>query len=144
MKVVIDTNVLFAALYSKNGASHKLLVWLFTTEAKHSVVSTTLVLEYEDVLTREQNRRHYPHLHREEIVRFIDDFCLISHQQQIYFLWRPFLKDATDDMVLEVAVNAGAQAIITFNPKDFTGVKEAFGIDILTPKTFLIHQGVIA
>jgi len=144
MKIVIDTNILFSALYSKNGASHKLLVWLFKSREKHSVISNTLVLEYEDVLTHKQNMRRYSHLDRDEIVGFIDDLCLISYHQKIHFLWRPFLKDANDDMVLEVAVNAGAKAIITFNPKDFTGVKEKFGIDILTPKAFLKYKGVIA
>jgi len=143
MKIVIDTNVLFSALYSSNGASNKLLVWLFESQEKYSVVSSTLVLEYEDVLTRKKNMRHYSHLDRDEIVGFIDDFCHISYHQKIHFIWRPFLKDANDDMVLEVAVNASANAIITFNPKDFVGVREKFGIDILTPKIFLQQQGVI-
>ncbi len=58
-------------------------------------------------------------------------------------MWRPFLQDSNDDMVLEVAVNANADAIITFNPKDFKGVKESFDIDILTPKEFLIKIGEI-
>jgi len=71
----------------------------------------------------------------------LDDICLISHHQKIYFLWRPFLKDSNDDMVLEVAANAKAKAIITFNPKDFKGVKEKFNIEILTPKEFLKNIG---
>ncbi len=143
MKIVIDTSVIFAALYSSKGASHKLMVWLFESQKKHSVVSTTLVLEYLDVLTRPANMQYYDFLTKGEIERFIDDICTISYHQSIYFLWRPFLKDANDDMVLEVAVNAAASAIVTFNPKDFKGVKKHFGIDVITPKQFLQQQGVL-
>ena len=143
MKIVIDTNVILSALYSSKGASYKLLVWLFETKKKYSVVSNTLVLEYVDVLTRSHNMVHYSHLDRNEIESFINDICSISYHQRIYFLWRPFLSDVQDDMVLEVAVNSSAKAIITFNPKDFRGVKEKFDIEILSPKKFLQRQGVI-
>ncbi len=143
MKIVIDTNVILSALYSDKGALHKLLVWLFESKKKHSVISNTLVLEYTDVLTRSKNMKHYSHLTKDEIESFIDDICTISYHQKIYFLWRPFLKDSNDDMVLEVAVNSGAKAIVTFNPKDFKGVKEKFDIDIISPKIFLQHKGAI-
>ena len=143
MKIVIDTNVILSALYSKYGASHKLLVWLFESKKKYSVVSNTLVLEYLDVLTRSKNMKYYTHLGRDEVEHFIDDICLVSYHQKIHFLWRPFLKDSNDDMVLEVAVNSGAKAIVTFNPKDFKGVKEKFDIDIISPKIFLQNEGVI-
>lgn len=144
MKIVIDTNVIFAALYSSKGASYKLLYWLFQSKQKHNVVSTTLVLEYMDVLTREKNMQHYKQLSQHDIESFVDDICAISHHQKIYFLWRPFLRDANDDMVLEVAANAGAEAIVTFNPKDFKGVKEKFNIDIVSPKIFLQKKGIIS
>ena len=141
MKIVIDTNVLLSALLSKHGASNKLLIWLFEQKEKYNVVSNTLVVEYSDVLTREKHMKQYNNLRKEEIEKFIDDICLISHKQKIYFLWRPFLRDQNDDMVLEVAANSKAKAIITFNPKDFKGVKEKFNIDILTPKQFLQQRG---
>ena len=143
MKIVIDTNVILTALYSNKGASHKLLVWLFKSDKKYNVISNTLVLEYTDVLTRTKNMKHYSHLNKDEIESFIDDICTISYHQKIYFMWRPFLKDSNDDMVLEVAVNSGAKAIVTFNPKDFKGVKEKFNIDIISPKIFLQNKGVI-
>jgi len=46
MKFVIDTNVVLSALFSKNGASHQLLHWLFQQEQQVNVVSIPLVLEY--------------------------------------------------------------------------------------------------
>ena len=141
MKIVLDTNIILSALLSSKGASNKLLVWLFKQKNKYNVISNTLVTEYEDVLARDKNIKQYNDLTISDIERFLDDICLISHHQKIYFLWRPFLKDSNDDMVLEVAVNAGAKAIITFNPKDFKGVKEKFNIEILTPKDFLENIG---
>ena len=143
MKIVLDTNVIFAALYSNRGASHKLLIWLFKSQKKYNVISNTLVLEYVDVLTRTENMKYYNHPSKDEIEDFIDDICTVSYHQNIYFLWRPFLRDANDDMVLEVAVNSGAKVIVTFNPRDFEGVKEKFDIAIMTPKAFLQNQGVI-
>lgn len=143
MKIVIDTNIILSALFSNKGASNKLLVWLFENKKKCNVVSNTLITEFEDVLTRDKNLKQYNNLEKEDVLAFIDDICFISYHQSIYFLWRPFLKDSNDDMVLEVVVNANVEAIITFNPKDFKGVKESFSIDILTPKEYLIKIGVI-
>ena len=102
-----------------------------------------MVTEFEDVLTREKNLKQFNNLTKEAVLGFIDDICLISYHQEIYFLWRPFLSDSSDDMVLKVAVNSNADAIITFNPKDFKEVKESFDIDILTPKEFLTEIGEI-
>ena len=143
MKIVLDTNIVLSALLSNRGASNLLLTWLFKSKKKYNVVSNTLVTEFEDVLTRDKNIKQFNNLTKEEVLSFIDDICLISYHQVIHFLWRPFLKDSNDDMVLEVAVNANVRAIITFNPKDFKGVKEQFGIDILTPKEYLIKVGAL-
>ena len=143
MKIVIDTNIVLSALFSKRGASNRLMVWLFNQKKKYNVVSNTLVTEFEDVLTRDKNLKQFNNLTKDDILSFIDDIFLISYHQEIYFLWRPFLQDSNDDMVLEVAVNSHADAIITFNPKDFKGVKESFDIDILTPKEYLIQIGEI-
>ncbi|MFN9732813.1 MAG: PIN domain-containing protein [Microcystis sp.] len=59
---------------------------------------------------------------------------MIPHE--IFFLWRPFLRDPKDDMVLELAVKAGCQSIITYNTRDFAGV-EQFGLCLLEPSGFL-------
>ena len=147
MKIIIDTNVLLSTLFSKKGASFKLIYWLLkkykTNLQKISVVSTPLVIEYEAVLMREKNRKRYPNLSSQDIREFVDGICLISHHQKINFMWRPFLKDLQDDMVLEVAFNSGAKYIITYNIKDFKGVEENFDIKVITPKQFLQKIGEI-
>lgn len=136
MKIVLDTNVIIAALMSRNGISNALLIKLFETDEKINVVSNPLVLEMEAVLKRDENRIRCGGLDDIAIESFIDDMCLISHHQKINFLWRPFLHDPQDDMVLETAFNAGTGIIVTYNLKDFKGVEKYFNIRVMTPKEF--------
>jgi putative PIN family toxin of toxin-antitoxin system len=126
---------------SRDGVSNKLMVWLFTNKKKINVVSNTLVTEYEDVLLRAKNKKFYEQFSDEDIKSFIDDICHISHHQKINFLWRPFLKDIKDDMVLETAFNGACDYIVTYNTKDFSGVFEKFNIKVAKPKEFLKDIG---
>ena len=131
-RIILDTNVLYSGLYSSRGASFKIL------EAIHEkririVLSTTLLFENEDVLKRNQPVLG---LSEKEIEIILDYFCRQSEHQKIYFLWRPRLPDPKDDHLLELAVSAGIETIVTHNTKDFKGVEE-FGIRALTPKEFL-------
>ncbi|GGD40332.1 PIN domain-containing protein [Malaciobacter pacificus] len=137
MKIVLDTNVLVSALFSQNGSSNKVLIWLFENSKKVNVISNTLVSEYTDVLLREENLKQYANLSKADIEMFLDDICLISYHQNINFLWRPFLKDIKDDMVLEVAFNSSANYIVTNNTKDFKNVEKNFNIKVVTTKEFL-------
>lgn len=66
----------------------------------------------------------------------IDRIAQVSKQQFIYYLWRGFLPDPKDDMVLEVAVASGASHIITFNHRDL-GPASEFGITVIRPSEFL-------
>ncbi len=143
MKIVVDTNVVLAALMSRDGVSNRFMIWMFEHPKKINVVSNPLVTEFEAVLLRERNRQYYKQFSKEELQSFVDDICLVSHHQRISFLWRPFLKDIKDDMVLETAVNAGCEYIITYNVRDFSGVEEKFSIKIVTPKQFLKIWGVL-
>ena len=54
-----------------------------------------------------------------------------------HFLWRPTLNDPNDEMVLEVAVNGQADAIVTFNLKDYGSIPNTFNIDVLRPSDAL-------
>jgi putative PIN family toxin of toxin-antitoxin system len=137
MKIIIDTNVLVAALRSRRGASFKLVSFLPTD--KFSIfISVPLVLEYEDALMRLES----PAITEQDIRDFVDFLCEIGHHQEIFFLWRPFLPDPSDDHVLEVAVAAGCDAIVTYNKRDFEGI-ERFGLRILDPRELLSEIGVI-
>lgn len=134
MKIVLDTNIIVAALMSRNGIANAILIKLFETDQKINVLSNPLILEMEAVLKRDENKVRCGNLDDTTIEAFIDDLSLISHHQKINFLWRPFLHDPQDDMVLETAFNSQAEIIVTYNLKDFNGVEKYFGIKIMTPK----------
>ncbi|MDJ0560722.1 MAG: putative toxin-antitoxin system toxin component, PIN family, partial [Microcystis sp. M53599_WE4] len=125
-QVVIDTNVIVAGLRSRRGSAFQLLT-LIDTGQFDIHLSVPLVLEYTEVLLRE-----LPNLclSREEVDDLIDFYCAVGVQHEIFFLWRPFLRDPKDEMVLELAVKAGCQSIITYNTRDFAGV-EQFGLCLL-------------
>lgn len=139
MKIVIDTNVLFAALKSSKGASYK-LVSLLPSKRFSIAISVPLIIEYEDVLRRGKLPAS---ISVKDISDFIDFFCNVGDQQDIFFLWRPFLPDPSDDLVLEVAVAGDCDAIITYNKPHFKNV-EKFGLRVLDPKEFLTEIGVIS
>ena len=128
----MDTSVLFAGLYSANGASHQILR-LMDDGRITPVISTSLLFEYEDVLKRKQKELN---LSEDEIEIILDNICALSKFQKIYFLWRPWLRDIKDDHVLEVAVTSGTRTIITHNTKDFKNI-EKFNIQAVTPGAFL-------
>lgn len=137
-KIIIDTNVFIAALRSKRGASYLLLSLL--DSGKFVVnISVPLILEYEDVAKRQLSDLT---LTEQEITDIVDYMCHVAVHQPIFYLWRPVLRDAKDDMVLEVAVAAACDYIVTFNVRDFVG-SEQFGIHIVPPKVFLQRIGVI-
>jgi putative PIN family toxin of toxin-antitoxin system len=138
-QLVIDTNVIIAALRSKRGASAKLLS-LLGTGLFDFHLSVPLVLEYEEVILRQ---RATLNLTDDEVSDFIDSLCTLAEHHKIHFLWRPFLRDEDDAFVLELAVAARCNYIVTYNVKDFGGV-EQFGIRAISPKTFLQMIGVIS
>ena len=98
-----------------------------------TVLSTTLLFEYEDILKRNQAILG---LSNHEVEKILDYLCLRSEHQKIYFLWRPYLSDPNDDHLLELAVASGAGLITTYNTKDFKGV-ERFNVKTITPKKLL-------
>jgi putative PIN family toxin of toxin-antitoxin system len=131
-RIILDTNVLYAGLYSSRGASFKILQAIEEGKLK-IVLSTTLLFEYEDILKRNQVDLG---LSNQEIEKVLDYCCLKSEHQKIYFLWRPYLPDPKDDHLLELAIASGTKLIVTHNTKDFKGV-EAFGIRSITPQAIL-------
>jgi putative PIN family toxin of toxin-antitoxin system len=137
-EIVIDTNVLVAGLRSRRGAAFKLLslvgAGLFGIN-----LSVPLVLEYEEVLLRPESGIT---LSQSDIEDVLDYFCAVAWHHQVFFLWRPYLKDPQDDMVLELAVTANCQFIITCNLRDFDGC-ERFQIRAQPPSDFLRHIGIV-
>ncbi len=132
--IVVDTNILTAALRSPTGASHFILRGVLTGDILAGV-SVALFLEYEDVLKREE------HLSASKLNIAQMNTILSALAQQVvpihnHFRWRPVLKDPKDEMVLEAAVNGTAKTIVTFNIKDFKGA-DKFGVEVIRPGDFV-------
>jgi putative PIN family toxin of toxin-antitoxin system len=131
-RIILDTNVLYAGLFSSKGASFQVLRAIQTGKLK-MVISTTLLFEYEDILRKNQVDLGLSNL---EIEKILDYFCMKSDHQKIYFLWRPCLPDPKDDHLLELAIASGTKLLVTHNTKDFKGAEE-FGVRSITPKELL-------
>jgi putative PIN family toxin of toxin-antitoxin system len=135
MRLVLDTNVLVTAFRSRTGAAAE-VVRLIRRRELTMVATVALFLEYEAVLTRPE------HLARAEMTAAeaegaLDVLAAVVEPVEPHFLWRPRLRDPDDDMVIEAAANGHADAIATFNARDFAGVTGEFGIEILTPAAIL-------
>ena len=137
IQIVIDTNIFIGSLYSRRGYAYELMSQI-DNEKFEVNISVPLILEYEDVAKRMLDKLA---ILEEDIDIVIDYICSIGNQNEIFYLWRPFLKDPRDDMVLELAVAANCEYIVTYNHKDFEGVKDQFGKSIVTPDEFLQQIG---
>ena len=132
-QVVLDTNVVVSALRSRTGASHKLLSLVGMSDRFRISLSVPLVLEYEEVLKRQAAALGLTH---QEIDDILDYLCSVARRRLIFFLWRPFLTDPKDELVLELAVESDCDLIVTYNQRHFSGI-EAFGLQAITPREFL-------
>ncbi|MBX3741315.1 MAG: putative toxin-antitoxin system toxin component, PIN family [Akkermansiaceae bacterium] len=132
MYAILDTCVLVSALRSSDGASHRVLRAVLAGQIRLAL-SVALAVEYEEVCLRPGL---VPSLAPTQIIKVVDGLCRLSQHQKIFYTWRPFLTDPDDDLVLELALAAGAPFIITQNTKDFRG-SETLGIRIITPSQAL-------
>ena len=137
-QIVADTNVFVTALRSQFGASYRLFS-LIDEESFQLNISVPLALEYEAVAKRQIGKIA---LNEQEIDDILDYVISRANRWKIYFLWRPQLKDPSDDMVLELAVTAHCDFIVTYNARDFVNV-EPFAIRVIEPGAFLRHIGAL-
>jgi putative PIN family toxin of toxin-antitoxin system len=135
MNIVIDTDVMVAALGSSKGASRVVLHSLLAQEYK-MLMSTTLFVEYEMVLTRPENLKRFG-LKTNEVVIILDTLAAICQPVSFDYRWRPEANDADDDLVLETAINGYASAILSFNLKDLEQAAARFNIPVIRPGDFL-------
>jgi putative PIN family toxin of toxin-antitoxin system len=131
LSYVLDTDVLVASLRSGLGASRQLLLGALNRRFE-LLLSVPLMIEYEAVLTRAEQLSACG-LTSKEAERILDDLASIARPVRLAFRWRPRLHDPNDDMVLETAVNGNADAIVTFNRRDFEGIHTSFRCAVLLP-----------
>ena len=135
MKIVLDTSVLVAALRSRRGASNELLRRVAQSSLR-PLVSTALFLEYEDVISRAEQRLATGMSER-DIESFLAALASACDPVEVHFRWRPQLSDPSDELVLEAAVNGMADALVTHNVRDFQVAAERFDLRVLTPQQCL-------
>ncbi|SEL46153.1 putative toxin-antitoxin system toxin component, PIN family [Ectothiorhodospira marina] len=135
MNVVLDTSVLVAAMRSQQGASHQLLRHLPSPHFTPAL-SVALYMEWQSVLTRPEHRP--PGISDAQMLGFLRYLASLSRLQDVHYLWRPFLRDPNDDMVLECAVASRSCFIVTHNIKDFRRSQE-LGVEAIRPSHFLKH-----
>ncbi len=128
---MLDTDAMVAALRSSRGASRQLLLGALEGSFQ-LLLSVPLILEYEAVLSRPEHLAACG-LSAAEIGRVLDDLAGIAQPVSLSFRWRPRLSDPNDDMVLETAVNGNADAIVTFNQRDFEAAIRDFDCAVILP-----------
>ena len=122
-----------AAAHSRNGASFHIVS---SSPAREFEIALTVALytEWQAVLTRPE---HLPQgVTVDATLGFLRYLASVAHLQDVHFLWRPFLRDPDDDMVLECAIASGSQFIVTHNIRDFRRVEE-LNVQAITPGDFL-------
>jgi putative PIN family toxin of toxin-antitoxin system len=134
-KVVLDTSVVVAGLRTRSGAGNAVLR-LVAHGRLTALATSTLFLEYEDVLKRPEHRLAHG-LGLEEVDEFLAELAAVVEPVEVHFLWRPQVRDPNDEMVLEAAINGEADALVTYNVKDFEQAGERFAIPILGPPELL-------
>jgi predicted nucleic acid-binding protein len=97
------------------------------------LLSLPLAMEYEAVCVRPEHQLAAG-LSEQEVHIFVDAVIAIAEPVKIHYLWRPQLRDPSDEMVLETAVNRRANLLITFNARDYGTAPVRFGIEVMTPR----------
>ena len=135
MKIVIDTSVWISALITKESQARELLRWIFHAKL-FPQMSEALFREYEEVMQRKKIQSLTP-LSLTEQNELFEAYLSKCKWNEIYYMCRPNLRDENDNFVVELAVASGAEAIITYNVKDFKNAELIFKHKIMTPEDFI-------
>lgn len=134
-RVVLDTSVVVSALRTRLGAGNA--VFRLVAERHLRMLATPpLFLEYEDVLKRPEHRLAHG-LAPPAIDEFLAELAALIEPVEVHFQWRPQSRDPNDEMVLEAAINGGADALVTYNVADFAAAAERFRISVVSPPQLL-------
>jgi putative PIN family toxin of toxin-antitoxin system len=133
--MVIDTDVIIAAVRSSRGASAEIIRRVFRGEVQIEL-TVAMALEYEAVATREEHLLA-AELSEAEASNLIDALVAVAAPIETHFRYRPQLRDPDDEMVLEAAINAEVRTIVTFNTRDFAMAVDRFNVSLVTPRQFL-------
>lgn len=130
-RIVLDTDIIIAGMRSPTGASATLILMALDKQFE-MLASVPLFFEYEAKCT---SPLHWTEagLTKSQADIFVNGLASLIKPIKTHYLWRPLLRDPNDEMVLEVAVNGHADAIVTFNFRDYGNIPDKFGIQLLKP-----------
>ena len=128
----MDTDAVVAAMRSPTGASAAIVRAVRQRQAT-LLLSVPLAMEYEAVCRRPEHRVEAG-LSERQVEIFLDAIIALAEPVLTHFLWRPQLRDPNDEMVLEAAVNGRADALVTFNRRDYGTAPAQFGVEVLLPR----------
>lgn len=131
-RAVMDTNVLCAAFYSTTGASFEIFRRLRLSEWT-AVLSNHLVHEYEEIL---KSHRHKLGLSLDDVDQLLNAICARAEEWPLAHGWEPILQDPDDETLVQLAVESGANRVITHNVRDLAPAR-SLGIEVLKPVEFL-------
>ena len=137
MRLVLDTDVIIAAMRSPEGGSAALLN-LIDQGFGTILLSVPFILEYEAICHLPEHRLASG-LNGKEIDVFISTLVDMAYPVDIHYHWKPQLRDPGDEMVLETAINGRADALVTFNHKDYGDIPARFGIELMLPREALVR-----
>lgn len=123
-KIVLDTNIFVSALLKADTAPRHVLRLCLLGEIT-PLMGNALFSEFEALLGRKGLYEKTP-LSEEERYDLFSDFLTTCNWVNVYYLWRPNLKDEADNHVLELAIAGGADYIVTNNKRDFKGAELNF------------------
>lgn len=135
-RIVVDTNVLVAAILSRDGAAREVLKRCLTGKVR-PLMSNALFLEYEEVLAREELFSAAP-IDSNDRTALLDAILSVCQWINVAFLWRPNLPDERDNHLVELAVAGAAGCIVTANIKHVARGELVFdSFRVCTPSTWL-------
>ena len=135
VRIVLDTASFVTAVRSSDGAAGEVLRMIFREELV-PLMDLKLGLEYRDVALRSEHVRASA-LSKREILELIEAMEAFAEPVEVVMMTRPMSPDPSDDMVLDVAINGRAEALVTRNTKHFAGAGKRFGIPVLSPAELL-------
>lgn len=138
-RIAFDTNMLVSAVLSPNGAAREVMRRCLTGAAR-PLIGNTSFLEYEDVLEREESFAMSP-ISPEDRAALFDAVLGICQWIDVSFLWRPNLRDESDNRLVELAVAGNGAWIVTGTEKDFPAGELTFGgFRVVTPGALLLED----
>jgi putative PIN family toxin of toxin-antitoxin system len=139
MRIVVDTSVFISALLGAKGPSRELVRRCLLRQYQ-PLMGNALFAEYESVIGREEIVEKC-RLSPAEMADLFAAFVSVCEWVQLYYLWRPNLRDEGDNHLMELAIAGNAEVIATNNVKDFRGAQLLFPtVAVLKPEQIIRQE----